>query len=84
MTGTSSRSDVPRLKELDSAFQATVPDLKLAGHAYSEDAALRMILINNHVVRENGAAAQGIILEEITPDGIILRKGSIRFRLDIL
>ena len=71
------------LKELDTAFQNTVPELKLAGHAYSEDAGLRMILINNRVVREKGAAAQGIILEEITQDGIILRKGNIRFRLDI-
>ena len=75
--------EVPHLKELDTAFQNTVPELKLAGHAYSEDAGLRMILINNRVVREKGAAAQGIILEEITQDGIILRKGNIRFRLDI-
>ncbi len=77
------RPYVPRLEELDTAFQNIVPDLKLAGHVYSEDASLRMILINDHIVREKGAAAKGIILDEITPDGIILRKDAIRFRIDI-
>jgi general secretion pathway protein B len=79
----SNNSSVPRLEELDLVFQNMVPDLKLAGHVYSEDASLRMILINDRIVRENGAAAKDFILDEITPEGIILRKGSIRFRIDI-
>ncbi|MDJ0623120.1 MAG: general secretion pathway protein GspB [Desulfocapsaceae bacterium] len=73
---------VPHLKDLDPAFRDTVPDLQLAGHVYSEDAALRMILINNQVVRENDVIAKDYILEEITPDGIILRNGEIRFHMD--
>lgn len=79
----SSSSYVPSLEELDTAFQSTVPDLKLAGHVYSEDASLRMILINDRIVREKNAAAKGFILDEITQNGIILRKGTIRFRIDI-
>lgn len=77
------RQYVPRLDELDIAFQKRVPEFKLAGHVYSEDATLRMILINNRIVRENGAAAKDYILEEITPGGIILRNGTVRFRIDI-
>ena len=77
------RPQVPRLAQLDPAFQNTVPEFKLAGHVYSEDESLRMILINDRIVRENGAAARDFILEEITPDGIILRNGTIRFRIDI-
>jgi general secretion pathway protein B len=76
-------SSVPRLEELDQAFQNKVPELKLAGHVYSEDASLRMILINDRIVREKGAAAKDFILEEITPQGIILRNGVTRFRIDI-
>lgn len=73
---------VPQLKDLDPAFQQTVPDLQLAGHVYSEDATLRMILINNQIVRENDAITKDYILEEITPDGIILRKDDIRFHVN--
>ena len=80
---TSQRSYVPRLDELDTAFQSKVPELKLAGHVSTEDASLRMILVNDRIVREKGAAASGFILDEITPDGIILRKGSTLFRIDI-
>ena len=79
----SQRRSVPRLDELDTAFQKMVPEFKLAGHVYSEDATLRMILINNRIVRENGAAAKDFILEEITPDGIIIRNGTVRFRIDV-
>ena len=73
---------VPHLEDLAPTFRDSLPELQLAGHVYSEDAALRLILINNQVVREKAVVAQDYILEEITPNGIILRKGDIRFHLD--
>lgn len=77
------RPYIPALEEMETAFQNSIPELKLAGHVYSEDSALRMILINSNVVREKGTVVKNLILDEITPDGIILRKQGIRFRIDI-
>ncbi|MFN2354159.1 MAG: general secretion pathway protein GspB [Desulfopila sp.] len=41
-----------------------------------------MIVINNAIVRENDVVAHNLVLEEITRQGIILRYGNRRFRLD--
>lgn len=73
---------VPNLEDLAPAFRNSIPTLQLAGHVYSEDAALRMIIVNNQVVREKATIAQDYLLEEITPAGIILSKGDIRFHVD--
>ncbi len=72
---------IPLLEQLSPSFQKKVPQLKLAGHVYSQDPNLRLILINNSIVREKDIVANDFILEEITPDGIILRSGDTRFRL---
>lgn len=73
---------VPYLRDLDASFRQTVPRLKLAGHVYSPDPALRLILINSNIVRELDVVEKNFILDEITPNGIILRTGKTRFRLD--
>ncbi len=72
---------IPFLEELSPSFQKKVPQLKLAGHVFSPDPNLRMILINNAIVRENDIVEKDYVLDEITPDGIILRTGNTRFRL---
>ena len=74
-------SSIPFLKELSPSFQKKVPEFKLAGHVFSQDPKLRMILINNTIVRENDVVEKHFVLEEITNDGIILRSGDTRFRL---
>ncbi|MBM9606303.1 general secretion pathway protein GspB [Desulfopila inferna] len=75
-------SSVPYLDELESPFRESVPEFKLAGHVYANDPALRLILINNRIVREKDVVAKDYILEEITPKGVIFRSGDIRFRMD--
>ena len=72
---------VPSLKDLEPDFRRSVPPLRLAGHVYSEDPKLRMILINNRVIREMDIVEKDFVVEEITPDGVIMRLGEIRFRL---
>jgi hypothetical protein len=72
---------IPYLEELDQVLQETVPSFHLAGHVYSSDPQLRMILINRNIVREKERIDQDFILEEITPEGVILRSGDIRFRM---
>ncbi len=72
---------IPYLEELDPLLQETIPTFDLAGHAYSSDPQLRMILINKTIVREKERVDQNFILEEITPEGVILRSTDIRFRM---
>lgn len=74
-------ADIPFLEDLDLSFRQTVPEFKLAGHVYSPDPELRMILINSSVIREKDIVAKDFMVEEITPDGIIMRMGEIRFRM---
>jgi hypothetical protein len=75
------RPSVPYLEELDALFRESVPQFQLAGHVYSVDPTLRMILINNRIFREKDSVAKDFILDEITPEGIILRSGDIHFRM---
>ncbi|MEE4242238.1 MAG: general secretion pathway protein GspB, partial [Desulfopila sp.] len=72
---------IPYLEELEPYIRETVPPLHLAGHVYSSDPQLRMILINKSIVREKERIEKDFILEEITPEGVILRSGDIRFRM---
>lgn len=73
---------IPYLEELAPSIQKSIPDLQLAGHVFSAAPHLRMIVINNTIVRENDVVAQNLVLEEITRQGVILRSGNKRFRLD--
>lgn len=72
---------IPYLEELDPLLKETVPSFHLAGHVYSSDPHRRMILINKNIVREKERIDQDFILEEITPEEIILRSGDLRFRM---
>ncbi len=78
---TSKYDSIPFLEELTPSFQEKVPVLKLAGHVYSIDPKLRLILINNTILREKDIVGKDLILEEIIPNGIIIRSGETRFRL---
>ncbi len=71
----------PYLEDLPLSFQDTVPKFKLAGHVFSPDPEMRMIMINNKIVREGEILGDGFILYKITRDGVILDKNTERFRL---
>jgi len=74
---------IPSLKDLEPEIRESVPAFRLAGHVYSEASDLRMIIINNRVVREKDIVEQDYIVDEITPDGIIMRLDEIRFHLPV-
>ena len=75
------QKSIPLLEQLSPSFQKKVPQLKIAGHVYSPDPKLRLVLVNNTIAREKDIIANEFVLEEITPDGIILRSGDTHFRL---
>lgn len=72
---------IPLLEQMPQEFKQKIPALRLAGHVYAHEPELRMILINNAIVRENDMVERILILDEIIPDGIILRSEGQRFRI---
>ena len=73
----------PLLKYLPENVRNNIPEIKFAGHAYSDNPTKRMIMINNKIVRERDVIAPKLQLEEITLNGIILNYDSTRFRLEM-
>ena len=73
----------PLLEELPVVIRARIPDLSFAGHVYSEVAMKRLIIINNRIVREGDRIAKGLSLEQIDPDGVVLRFEHAVFRVKL-
>jgi general secretion pathway protein B len=74
----------PLMHDLPEAVQKLLPPLKLAGHVYAEEAAKRMIIINNRICREGDLVENHLVLEEILWEGVVLRYQDIRFRIKLL
>jgi general secretion pathway protein B len=70
-------------KELPLAVQRNIPEIKMEGHVYAEDPSLRMIIINNKIVREGDLVQGTLYLEKITWEGVILRHDTTRFCIDM-
>ncbi|AOY87555.1 hypothetical protein BKP64_04860 [Marinobacter salinus] len=71
---------VPHLVELPLSFQKSVPDLTFNSHIYSSDPSSRRVMINNNYLRR-GDSFSGLVVENITEDGVILSKQGQQFRV---
>ena len=58
-----------------------VAHLDISLHFYAEESARRMVRIDNRIVREGQEIGDGLILEKITPDGMILASGGERLNV---
>ncbi|MBZ0154757.1 MAG: general secretion pathway protein GspB [Alphaproteobacteria bacterium] len=65
--------------ELPVSVQQSLPALQISGHFYSSTPSSRIVSINGRTVREGQEAAEGVIVERITPDGVILSFQGYRF-----
>lgn len=74
------QSPVVAFGDLPLAVQQEMPKLQVAAHAYSAVAGQRLVSINERIVREGDTVASGLVLEEITPSGMILSYRGYRFR----
>jgi general secretion pathway protein B len=66
--------------ELPASVQQELPALTISVHAYSGKPADRLVGINNRLLHEGEYVADGLKLEQITPDGMILSYKGYRFR----
>ena len=80
-TGEDARNqNVTAIEELPLAIRQEMPQVAIAVHAYSDVPERRLIGIDDRVLREGETVAPGLVLERITPDGVILRYKDYRFR----
>jgi general secretion pathway protein B len=68
------------LSELPSALRAELPPLAMSGHIWSEEPALRMLTLQDRLLKEGADVAPGLRLEEITPAGGVFTYKGYRFR----
>jgi general secretion pathway protein B len=72
---------VPGIHELPVNVQQSLPAIHISAHIYSENPETRMTIINDKTLREGQSVAPGLVLEEITRNGVILRFQGQRFHL---
>lgn len=75
------KSTVPYLQDLPPQVQEELPKLQFAGHAYAEDPAKRMIIINGRIMKEGDRIDALTKLAEITWEGVIINSKGVRFRV---
>lgn len=75
-------SRIPYVHQLPPDVQAALPDFHISFHSYSNRPSARLVSINGKIMRE-GQTIEGIELERITPDGVVLLYKSRRFRVDV-
>ena len=63
----------PTLQEVRVRGSINLPDLHLDIHVFSSDPADRFVFVNMTKLREGSALAEGPVVVEITPQGVVLR-----------
>lgn len=71
----------PTSGKVSAALRARISGLTMSLHFYSGDPAQRMVRIDNRILREGQALAADLVLEEITPRGVILSSSGERVEL---
>lgn len=60
-----------------------VPPAELNMHVYDADPRLRFVLLNGQRLREGEASLEGLAVERITPEGVVLRFGAASFAVNL-
>lgn len=69
----------PTASMLPSEIQARLPAYKVMVHAYSKNAEQRFVILNSERLREGGQTTDGLKVESIKPNGVILEFQGQRF-----
>jgi hypothetical protein len=72
---------IPSVDDLVASGQLEPPNLSLDMHAYSANPDSRFVYINMRRYHAGDTTREGAVIEEITPDGVILRLHGLRFVL---
>jgi len=79
-----SKPQFPTVAELPPAIQRSLPGIRISAHIYSENPSSRMVIINDRTLREGQVVVGGLVLKEITRDGVVFQFQGRRFRMSKL
>lgn len=71
---------VMTMAELPLSIQQEIPKMTITVHAYSHVSKERLLGINDQMLKEGDDLMPGLLLEQITPDGMIMNYRGYRFR----
>lgn len=71
------------LQTLPASVKETLPPIHISVFVYSDDPNSRIVNINGQSVREGQDLVDGLTVEEIVPDGVILNYETYRFHVGI-
>jgi general secretion pathway protein B len=71
----------PTLQEVRARGMTDLPDLHLDIHVFSSSPTDRFVFVNMNKLREGSTLAEGPVVAEITPDGVVLRHEGQTFLL---
>jgi general secretion pathway protein B len=77
--GASMSESLTTLNELRADGTLQLPDLHLDIHVYSDQPAERFVFINMSKYKEDAKLAEGPVIKEIRPDGVVLEHRGTRF-----
>ncbi len=69
----------PYLDELSASLKKALPPIRITSHLYRGDS--RLVSINGNIMSEGVNMGEGLVLDEITPEGVILSFRGHRFRV---
>jgi general secretion pathway protein B len=72
---------LPTISEIDLSSQPALPDLHLDVHVFAARPADRFVYINMQKYREGATLADGLTLERVRRDGVVLNYHGLRFVL---
>ncbi len=75
---------LPSIAALPSTFKQQIPSLKVSTHIYSSAASFRKVTINGDGAKVGDEISQGLVLDQITEEGVVLSFKGKRFRMNAL
>jgi general secretion pathway protein B len=69
------------LTAMSPEFQQSVPGMTVNIHVYAPDETQRILYINNQQFHRGNEIPGGVVVEEITPEGVVLQFRGQRFKL---
>lgn len=71
---------IPTLRELPDNIRQQIPAFSTNGFLYSPNKADRTVLINQKLLHEGDQVAPDLVLETLTPSGMVLNYKGYRYR----
>lgn len=77
------RPQVPEYAELSYSLQQKIPEIRISVHIYNSNPDLRKVRVNGQIFWQGEEVDRNLIIEEITPRGVIFNYADTMFRLNL-